>query len=113
MSVDIPRPRLTHGAQNNVALLKWKGSATMGKPIDFEGHDGYISGLKFRSNASELLSGAGDGYAKLWDVAKKQCKTTFTGHTQVRRLRRRAQCHAREDTPRVKDIIIHSAARPL
>jgi len=55
------------------------------KPVkkkDFEGHEGYISSLKFLDDGAKLMSGSGDGLVKTWDMTKMCLINTWTGHEQ-------------------------------
>jgi len=50
------------------------------KKADLEGHEGYIAQLHFLEGGTKLLSGSGDGYAKIFDLNSKKCIQTFEGH---------------------------------
>jgi len=70
------------GMNNLVEFHSIKDPSRVEKIKDFEGHEGYISALHFVDGGNKLLSGSGDGYAKLWDLEKKTEIQTFIGHVQ-------------------------------
>jgi WD40 repeat protein len=75
LSPDGTRMALSNG--NDVRMLDI-ASGTLG--ITFTGHTDTVSDVAFSSDGELLVTGSGDGLAKLWDADTGVCHKTFTGH---------------------------------
>ena len=48
--------------------------------IEFEGHTGFVSGIRFFEGSSGILTASGDTTCVLWDTVTRQPRQTFRGH---------------------------------
>jgi len=68
------------GGMKNLIELWSVAESKPTKKKDFEGHEGYISQLHFMDGGTKLLSGSGDGTARLYDCVKMTEISSFWGH---------------------------------
>ena len=50
--------------------------------ISGEGHEDWISSIKFHNNGTLLLTCSGDGTVRVWDIANSRCSHVFKEHAQ-------------------------------
>jgi WD40 repeat protein/serine/threonine protein kinase len=50
------------------------------RPIQYEGHTGWVTSVAFSSDDLYILSGSNDKTLKLWDTQTTDCIRTFEGH---------------------------------
>lgn len=74
------------GKDNEVRLWNHETGKLVGKP--FKGHTKWISALAWEPlhknfNCTRLASASKDGDIRIWDVVRRCCVLTFSGHTQA------------------------------
>jgi WD40 repeat protein len=68
-------------------MIRIWDAATYGERFSLAGHDDWVFSLAFSPDGRRLVSGAGDGTLRIWDLNSRQPSAHFLGQQNIAAIR--------------------------